>query len=598
MSDTTLQRFVQPKHISELEQSRIEFFNFRLNEHGRKIVSRMNSDNDHTLLTQPGYIIGRNIGTVKLIVSEVLDTKNSQIQTKTQTKIDKHATELYFQEKFYTLVDMRKYSDAVASFYSEPAAISWRSVFESKAYFEVLNSYGRNREHEIDPITCRQIVAILEEYMKPWCSNTIHDFSLLEFLQTGKWLTHIKTGSNSGYPDNVKQTKDIMATAGTVALKFFNDWKLGKRIEWKKLAFEMGYRTERKHKHRVVCMAAKYEKPISAVISTILDLTAIYLPFNLPRKFGNFTNTASKIFETNGGRLFSKDFDGFDTSIPLSFIRLLRDWFKTIGNTFCDLIAFECDIILHSWMIVGPNKAFWIAALPSGIGITQFIGSLIHWLIDKVVGLESSFSSYQSDDNICITTLDDTELGKALEQITARFKMTLSPLGKKSFIDETYNKFLQKVIDRKKKVYFNQEQRAFTNAIFRERELTDDTLFEQLFDIKGNDKEGASKKKCLAYLGNLVSFGQFAPSFPEILGFLYGRKQTGFTTTQIKWGLTNLEKYMQDFLEREQHRPLEQAGFVTGIFENLLENKGWVKITAKDVEMAYSNLNLKTYAQV
>lgn len=599
MSHAALDRSVQPVIIDEnLDVARISFYNYRLNEHGRKIVLRMQHDNLHLLVTQPAFNIFRRLGYIKVIEKEVYDVKTKKNKIKKETIINENMCKTFAQEQFYRIIQPERYSNEVMSMYAEVKKISFRSKFKKSAYFKVMNGYGHNRDKEIDPVYAAKIISVLDLVFKAWATNPIFNFDLKTEFETGRWLTHIKTNSNSGYPSNIKQSKELMVPAAGVSLQLFDKWLKGDKIDWHKLSFEMGYRTERDDKHRVVCMAAEYEKPISALISTFLDLTAKDLPFNLPRKFGAFKNIADEIFKSDKGRLFSKDFEAFDTSVPISLVRILRDWFKNIPNTFCKLIAFECDLIINSYMIIGPNKSFWIASLPSGIGVTQFIGSLIHWLIDTVVELVSSFAVYQSDDNLCITEHTDEELQAKMDKIKEVFGMDVSPVGKKSFISKDYNKFLQKVIDRKNKIFYNHEQRAYTNALFREREITDDTLFETVFGLDADAPENKSKKAVLAYLGNLVSFGQFAPSLPEIFSFLYGKTKTGFTVTQIQWGLKNIEQYMEQFLHQEEHRPKEDTGWCSQLFNSCLKTYGWTNITPVQVLNAATAANLKLYPTI
>lgn len=597
MSHTALYSPVQSLVIpTTLDSNRLEFYNYRLNLPGRKIISRMLHNNEHLLLTQPAFEQFRALGYVTVIKEETL-TKEGKPKIKHITKIDKDKCELYLKENIFKIIPLQYYPSDIAKMYSDLSKVSFRSIFISEKYFETLNHYGHNREKVLSSWTSRNVIAALNEYLKPWATNSIFEFNIEEEFNSGRWLTHIKTNSNSGYPANIKQTKQLMIPAATASLKIFKQWLIDPNIDWKKLSFEMGYRTERAMKHRVICMASQFEKPISAIISTFLDVTAQYLPFNLPRKFGAFKNVAQAVFEHNQGTLFSKDFDAFDTSVPLELCKLLRDWFRSINNTFCNLVAFEIDLIIHSYMIVNPNRAFHIAALPSGIGITQFFGSIIHWLADLISNLETLFSCYQSDDNIAVTKLNAKELQACCDVIKKEFGMDISPVGKKSFISDDYNKFLQKVLDRKNKVFFNQEARAYTNAYFRERELSDDITFEQLFGID-DPEANKSKKAVLAYLGNLVSFGEKAISFPRIMSTLYGRTKTGFTTTQVKWGLNNLEAYMSQYLAQEQHRPIEDAGWLKGIFEAQLQSTGWSTVTPTQIATTAQNIGLKLHPSV
>lgn len=581
MSDTNTLNIVQPKqtYIHMLDSERITEWNLRLNNPGRKIISRMNSDNHHLLLTQVGFQWLRNMGAVNVVT----------VDKKTVTTINRITCEKLAQEKFYKLVDLRLYNDEIAKMYAKPESITFRSDFTAKSYFEVLNSYGHNRAKTINSALLQKFINVIEQYFGPWLNDPIFEFNFEGFLNTGKWLSHIKTNSNSGYPYNVHQTKELMTRFIHDAVVVFNKYKLDGAIEWRKLPFEMGYRTERKNKHRVICMAPTIEKLISSTISTFLDLRAATLPFNLPRKFGDFKNIFNEIDRTQSNAIVTKDFEGYDTSIPIILFKELVKWFRTKSNTLAYLLAFECELIINSYMVIGPNKLFWIAALPSGIGVTQFIGSLIHWALDLVADIKYKFAMYQSDDNIGLTDMTDKEIQTAFEFIENEFGMSISPIGKKSSYNPLIGKFLQKIIDKEKHIYYNHEQRAFTNGLFRERELSDDTVFELIFNEK-DDKEAIHKKQVLAYLGNLTSYGSSAPSLPAIMSFMCNKKNTGFTVNQIKWGLENLQRYVETYLHEEQHRPMEITGWVNGYFNKMFELYGWGEISVVQSQSILSKL--------
>lgn len=571
MSATATPKTVQPKTTYNyiLDEDRITSFNLRLNNFGRMIISRHHTDNPQLLLTQAGFNWLRKMHAVDVI-------KNGKVS---RTKIDRVLSEKLVREKFYSLVDLSKYSDFVAKMYSKPDNISFRSVFSAKDYFMMLNKYGHNRAFKMESEVVTRMFGVLDKYLGPWMNDSRFDFDLKTFLETGKWLTHIKTNSNSGYPDNVKQDKEMMTRYASAALKVFNDYVSGKPIVWEKLAFELGYRTERKGKHRVICMAPTIEKILSSVISTFLDQTFSTLPFNLPRKFGGPQQQLDEMLRYDGA-FVTKDFEAFDTSVPIHIFEILRDWFGKYDNTIAKLLRFECDLIIHSVIIIGAQLVFHICSLPSGIGVTQFIGSIIHWLLDLVFGLVYTFVMYQSDDNMGRTKLSDKEVQEVLTAIHAGTGMDIAPIGEKTFYNATQGRFLQKVFDTEERIFYNHEQRNFTNGMFRERQISDDTVFNILFD--SNAKDIGHKKMVLAYLGNIVAYGQNAPSIDSILAFLYGRG-SGFTKSQIEWGLLNLQKYMEQYLVTEEHRPLESIGWTEGFFKRALTEYKWGAITPQMV---------------
>lgn len=582
MSATATQKTVQPKTTFNylLDEERLFRYNMRLNNFGRIIISRHHFDNDQMLLTQFGFNWLRAMKAV--MVKEVLTKSGAKSY---RTVVNRLACEKLSQEQFYNLVDMHRYPEFVAKMYAKPENISFRSIYKAKNYFEKLNSYGHNRNVKLNSLVVDKMLGYLDKKLKPWIQNTQFEFDFKSFLESGKWLVHIKTNSNSGYPDNIKQDKLLMTRYAGSALKVFEDYVASKPINWYKLAFEMGHRTERKDKIRVICMASTIEKLLSSVFSTFLDLTFNELPFNLPRKYGGPDAIMHELKQYDGN-LITKDFDAYDTSIPIHIFTILRDWFKKIDNTLAWLLALECDIIIHSVMIVGPDLLFGIFALPSGIGTTQFLGSLIHWLLDFVFGIEYKIAIYQSDDNIGRTSMTQEELNNCIKILEAETKMEVSPYGDKSFYHPTCGRFLQKVMDFDANIFYNHEQRAYTNGIFRERQISDDTVFNLLFNT--NDKDVNHKKMVLAYLGNLVSYNQHAPSIDDILAFFYGRR-SGFSATQVKWGLTNLEKYMKEYLEVEEHRAMDAPGWLSHFMDEAMAKFTWSSISAKDVHSILVN---------
>jgi len=581
MSDTATLKTVNTKEtfITLLDAERVKPYNFRLNDRGKKIISRMNSDNEKTILTTYGYNFFKDHGLV-----HTTQYKDKNGKTKVKTTYDNKKIEILAQETFYTLVDLEEYPAIVSKFYAEPKQISIRSRYTAKKYFEALNEYGNNRLKHVSPYILEHFKNVLDDKLYSFFVTDKFKYTPKEFFETGKWLTHIKTGSLSGYPANEAQTKEIMQQYVSKSIKVFEKWQNGDTIDWYKLAFEMGFRTERNGKHRVVCMAALLEKPISAAINTMFDEVVNDFPIELPRKYGSNQNVMLKIrdYLRDGDTLLTKDFEAFDKNIPLDIFYVLLKWFKGIDNLLCQMIAFELDLIIHCVIIVGKQRAFEIAALPSGIGITQLIGSIIHAVIDIVFEIQSKIAFYQSDDNVTVTTNTPDELNAKFALIKKELGMTISPVGEKTYYDPKITKFLQKVMDFDRHIIYNQEQRCFTNGLFRERMVDVDTKFEIIFGLNKEDQTALKKKSVLAYLGNLVAYEIYAPSLPKIFSFMYG-KASGFSKTLVEWGLTNLEEYLKYESEIETHKLPLNGGWCKALFEECLK-KGYTKTTSSSVK--------------
>jgi hypothetical protein len=530
----------------------------------------MNNDNDRTITTWYGFNLFRRAGLIE----------EDKEKGKRVTVMKLNEMEELSRELFYNLVNLNPYPKEVQDLYSNKEAISARSRYFAKDWFLGLSEYGVNWKFKLRNIIEKSIVEVLNKKYYEFFALEENNFDLKDFIRGGTWLSHIKTGSNSGYPLNFSQTKMLMAKIADKSVQIFEKWLHGDRIDWTKLAFEMGMRTERKKKQRAVMMAATYEKPISAVVNTWLDNIVQHAPFKLPRSYGDVGNMAQAIFDNHSGkRIVCKDFEGFDKHIPLHLVKIIRDWLKGIGNTFCNLMAFECDLVINSFIIVGAKTVFKVGALPSGIGITQFLGSMIHDIVDEVAGLDDLLRIYQSDDTIMLTKMDEKEVQNAFDFIEKEFQMPISPLGKKSIISDNIGIMLQKVIDTDQKIYYNHEQRAFTNGLFRERAFnTSDMAYELMFGKQKDDSLVTKQKSVLAYLGNLVSYGVDAPNLPNILSFMYGKK-SGFNRSLVEWGLRYIQDWQGVIDLTMRHKVPIQTGWLRGVFEDLLAEKGWVVVT-------------------
>lgn len=542
----------QPKSVGGrinkfIPQERLVINNFRLNDHGVNITKRLQSDNNRTILTGFGMQWGRSIGAVKQWAQDKTDINTSLMERASSLKVAQ-------------LINLDDYHPDVRLLYGN-MPITRRSNFISDIFFEGLGGYGKNRDLELSWQVKKQAISYLNEKYFEYFSRDEFNFDLDEFIEEGRWLTHIRTGVNSGYPYNATQVKkDEPLTKQKKAvvsawkhrgayLKLMKKYLAGDKIDWLKLPFEMGMRTERNDSVRVIMQAPWFDKLSSSVVNTILDDHKFDLPLSIPRKYGSFDNLVKKIMNASGA-IFCKDFEKFDRNIPIALFKLILEWFKSIDTMFCRLMCFEIELIINSIIILGPKVALRVFSLPSGVGITQFIGSLAHEIIDFVCGLVATFEVRQSDDVLVRTKMDEAECVQFIEQVEHDFGMPISPLGKKSLYSDSIGILLQKIIDIKNGIYYNHEPRGFNNGIFRERFYNIGEEFKILVG-ETDSKKALKKNTILSYLGNLSSYGANAPSLPYIWSFMLGKK-SGFTKNQIQWGLKSFEVFDKYVKSSEQ----------------------------------------------
>lgn len=558
--------------------------NVRLNHNGKRIVSKFVSDNKQILFTEFGRKYLEFMGLVewrdKLKVVEKKGKRYTEkrrvLHIPSRGKMVAH-----LQNKFENLIGpfLSILSPFVVKLYTNDMAVTPRSTFYSKKYYKRLSKYGVNFMVRLPPVIENKITEFLDHFFFDVFTGDEFNFDITETYKEGRWLSHIKTGSNSGYPFNIAQDKTwMMSTVLPVSLKLLAKYvKNRESIDWWKLLFEMGSRTERKFSARVVCMAPAYEKPIGALINTVVDDQIDLIPLPMPRKFGTFDNLA-KTFRDAKGVYIAKDWEAYDTSIPLRIFKILADWFYGLGTAFGYLIAFELDLICHAGIIVAENLIYLLKSLPSGIGITQFIGSLIHMLLDYLCGLLDAFNEkvYQSDDTLAKGDISYREVIKAFEYLKKVFRMTISPFGEKSTYDAYRGLVVQKILDDDLKIWFGHEQRNFTNRFFRERVMNVDEDLAQLLGLKPSNKKAKGTLKRIqgarGLLANIASLGVNAPTLPYVLYSIHGKKASFFNEYEITTGLQSLEEWIE-----EEHKLATENAWLRGYIVESIGEFGWDK---------------------
>ena len=570
-----------PLTIKYLPDDRVDrVTNLKLNDNAMRIFGRMTRDNPQTLFTKYGFQFFKNVGLLKF--KNVTKKRNGKfikrkVPDYTNSDVVRYAQNYW--AKLLESIDASLYPIPIYKSYIDFDKISFRSIYLAIKYFKRLAKYGHNSEKQLSPWVRSETTAWLETTLRPFFSKEIFDFDLEEYVIQGKWLSHIKTGSNSGHPFYVPQSKMLLSKTVKDSLRIFEKWKSGEKIYWEKLAFSLGSRTERDLSQRVVCMASTYEKPIGAIINTIFDENVEEFPIKLPRSYGTINNMCTAFIEllSEGLSCVSKDLEAYDTSIPIELLELLRDWFKGVGTTLAMLIAFEIDLIIHSVMIVGPKQVFRMKSLPSGIGITQLLGSLIHALIDHVSGYVFALVVYQSDDTVGFGNIDIESAKLANEKINHYFGMKISPFNKKSMFSEHAGIMVQKVFDAKLGIWYNHEQRAYTNGFWQERKLNVDEDLKVTLGM--TTEEVKPYQQALGFLGNIGSYNYNAPLLPKILAMRYGEKLSGYKREHIEIALTKLEEWVP-----EQHKTHSENAWVRHLFNSLMDSKGWEspRFTVKD----------------
>lgn len=556
-----------------------ERFRVNVNSNGKKTLSRFLKDNKQVIFTEHGrsWLIFNELGEWRNVVK-----KNGKMQRVLVIKSRKDMLQKLRHSWENILHPFISYYDPeILKLYTDTSTITPRSVFFSKKYYEKMSSYGRNHRVSLPPKVKNSILSFMNEHYFETFTKSAFDFNLGEEFEKKKWLVHIKTGKNSGYPFFQAQDKQWMAsTILPRSIKIMEAYiKNRKSINWSKLLFTPGSRTERKYSARVICMAPAVEKPISALINSKLDEHIGLLHVNLPRKFGSFDNLAKELM-SHKGRYFAKDWDGFDTSIPLEFFILLADWFYMLGTMFGYLMAFELDLIINAMMLLSPKLLFKILSLPSGIGITQFIGSLIHEILDYVSGLLALlyFVVHQSDDTSGKGDFTDREIMEIISWFEETFKMKISPIGKKSMLSDHITLLLQKFVNDDEGIWHGHELRAFTNRFLRERIMNDDEDLATLLGLKiaQNKKAKGTLRKiqgARGLLGNLASMGVNAPMLPVFLYQVHGKKASYFSEYEIKVALTSLEEW-----QTEEHKLPTDNAWLRGYIDFVITEIGWDKL--------------------
>jgi hypothetical protein len=554
----------------KLDNDRLEVINFRLNDRGLNILTRMQSNNLRVLRTRAGKHIYRGVS-----VNNMIEKMRSTWMIIMKAIDNSDVKNGSWEWPKYVYAD---YNDVEAI--SPRSVYCYTSVYHDKegkpipGWIDVLSKYGRNWKKKLRVEVINQLKGILTDRFEYWAGH--EQRSLLELFSDDEWLSHIKNGTNSGYPDNVAQDKDYARKWVPYIMSILRKYKNGEKINWTKFAFEPGMRSERKFKARVISMASIAEKIIGAVINAVVDRYIKDLPFKLPRSYGSLDNLCETILKVGKGKAkAAKDFVNFDTSIPVMLFEVIRDFFLKLGTDFGLLVAFECDLIIHGYMIVDKKLGYQLRSLFSGIGITQFIGSLIHWLVDEFVELNPVFAVYQSDDTMAVVNDDEEVVAKKFDDINEFFGMESSPFGKKSYYSYDMSIILQTYIDWLNNTYYGHDKRKFTNAFLRERALNvDDQKFSVLFSASG--KELNALAQCDSWLGTLASMGNQSRVLPYLLAFTYG-KRSGFSWSQVQRVLPHLGVLSLGFENFE--RVTLKNDFLRDIILKVHRKHGWSNVT-------------------
>lgn len=567
ISDSPIATFLGPENIIMV--------NYRLNDRAKATIRRMKSNNDRTLLTRCGFQIFRTLDNRYVDIAEMnRDFLNMGRE--------------YLQKVWGQMWNPANYTTPIINIYNNDENVSERSHFYAKEWMKTLKSYGHNKHVRLAQHYIDKIIEVLEKDFRRWF--VLEGRTIKELAETGKWLAHIKEGTNSGMPFNIAQDKNLALSCLASALNIFKIWKEDpSRVNWHKLAFMPGYRTERKKKARVISMACIYEKILSAIVSTVLDSYFDLFPVTLPRKFGAIDNMCMELIKKKVGLFLAKDYHGYDTSIPIHIFEILRDWLKSLGNEFSELVAFLIDIMIHAEMIIGPNMGYLIASLPSGSGLTQFIGSMVNYILDIVFGLDYELSVYQGDDQAgCLKpSFNEKEVRTCLDELQEVTKMELSPIGEKTYLSEDTTIILQTWVTLHPKtgefVYYGNEVRRFGNCFYKERAFNvPGELVEQI--TGKNKKEGKVVIEAVGYLGNLASCGLNAPILPNLISFVYG-KRSGYSYKQIESAFSLIGFDIEGY-DRVQFVPK----YIVEVFSRLKKLYGWGSVSAPQVDNVLRDL--------
>jgi hypothetical protein len=565
-------RFLPSDRLINTQQERV---NIRINNNGKRILGKFIRDNRQIIFSEYGLRVMIRHGLVRF---EMVKNRRGKRQKVIQIP-DRGKLVAFVAHKWERLFDkyIEAYDPLVLQLYSDLRKIRPRSPFYSNKYYNKMAQYGINWNKKLPNLIVNMIKAHLDENFFEVFTRDAFDFDLDTCFEDLKWTAHIKTGSNSGHPFSLAQDKGWMAkTVAPMTLRILKKYKKDpKSINWKKLLFEMGSRQERDFSMRMIFMACAFEKPVGAKINQLLDENIDKIPLPLPRKFGSI-GEMFKAFKSSKGKYFARDWDGFDTRMIRIIFEILRDFFRSLGNTFGLLMAFEIDLILNAYVLVAENLLFKIEALPSGIGITQFIGSMIHQILDMIVEIIYYIVTYQSDDMLGKIDLEQDELEKKNIELMELTGMKMSPFGKKSTYHESIGLVLQKVFNDDWNTWHGHEQRLWTNRYYRERKMNAD---EDLADFLGlrtaNKKDKGTLLKiqgARSLLGNFAALGPNAPTLPHVLYGTWGKKGSFFDEHEMRTAMNSLEEWQES-----EYKTETDNAWLEGFMEEAIATYGWDK---------------------
>jgi hypothetical protein len=482
--------------------------------------------------------------------------------------------------KGVTQVNNRRYNGIILKMYSELDKISDRSTFIASEYWKMWASYGRNADKGIPVPLVSKISELCEKFLGKWLDA--EDRSMEQMLLDGEWLHHIHEGKNSGAFKFTAQTRDMAVRTSASSVKMIKRYKKERnKFKFSKCPFATGARTERKRKQRGIAQAALKEKIVSANINASLDKHIEKIGFKMPRHYGSLDNLCKALIAEKSPNEYylSKDFSGFDASIPLVLFRSIVEWLQSKSTDLAWMLAFEVDLIIHSVLIVGEKTGYKLKALPSGIGVTQLIGSLIHAIIDELMQLDFKFVVYQSDDTMGIIVITKAEVIGAFKNIYDVFGMKLSPLGEKSILALNTGIILQTIIQGKK--YYGNEIRRITNLVWRETTLNDDEDFRIMLGIaKEEDEKAKIAMHAKSYFDTIGTLGLDAPSLANIISWCYGPEEySGFDWDM----LMQVAPFVGEF-EFDSYEQIKlQSKWVPELWQELRRQYGYRVIGVADV---------------
>jgi hypothetical protein len=546
----------------------------KLNVKGRQAIKRVQSNNLGVLMSRHGYIMYAHLFN---------DNKAPQLNTNEQKiAVNKDIRSMWRQwhERYEHL-----YPPEVNSIYGDYAMVSPRSIFKATTYWDVVSTYGHNGE--------RKFKAWVRDALKDRLTATLNDFirpmsvDLDSLWEKDDWLSHVNTGSNCGYPEFKSQVKKEKVDDSEISV-FYDLAPVSKRlfqlylddpnaIKWHKLPFTPGARTERKLKARVIYMAPMYEKPTSAIFSYLVAENIDNWMIHMPRREGSLDNLAATMqkFYRAGGSFLAKDYDGFDTSLAMEIFDIIFEILEDIDHDFAHLLRWELDIIRKSGLLVAPDVLFKYNSLPSGVGPTQWIGTLIHDALDYVSGLTFTWVTYQSDDTSGITLMSRKEVMQSFSFQESEFGVSISPLGKKSFYGDM-TIIVQMIV--LPESHYGNAIRRFGNGWYRERPLNiKPELVEQL-KVHVEDKSQINVLgNAMSYIGNIGSVGKYEPMFPEFVSLWYGPK-SGYQW----WHVDTVLPYVGQDISSDIERLVYTPQFVSDVFHTAYNKYGWRNISVDE----------------